>query len=428
MPKNHLPAPRVVLEPSHARRFLLAHQRLLPPRRLEGADGVMDLFRHLGCIQFDPIDIVGRNPDLVLQSRVAGYRPSLLEELMYGERRLYVGWDKMAAIVESEDWPSFARHRAVMVKQHGKPETAEMKLAPYVLEEIRKRGPLSSRDIEHDATVDWWWGRKKRLVGASLEILSAMGIVLVHHRARSIRYFDLAERILPPSILKAPDPHPADEDYEDWHVVRRIGSLGLAPANGAPEYWWAIMGVKGAAARAAVLSRLAECGDVVPVAVDGVSKRLFFLRAADLPTLESAGESSKAPVASAVAVATFIAPLDNLTWDRELLRQVFNFDYCWEIYKPKEKRDYGYYVLPVLCGDRFIARVEPVFDKKARVLTIAGWWWEKGVRPNAAMRDALRTCVAEFAAYLGADGIRLSETVAEDKRLRSALDVEGLGR
>ena len=408
------------MEPTHARRFLLAHQRLLSPRRVEGADGVMDLFRHLGCIQFDPIDIVGRNPDLVLQSRVAGYRPSLLEELMYNERRLYVGWDKMAAIVQSADWPSFARHRALRVKQHGKPETPEMKLAPFVLDEIRKRGPLSSRDIEHDATVDWWWGRRKRLVGASLEILSAMGIILVHHRARSIRYFDLAEKILSPKILKAPDPHPADEDYQDWHVVRRIGSLGLAPASGAPEYWWAIMEVKGTAARATVLSRLAERGGVVPVAVDGVPKRLFFVRACDLPTLESAGAPSNVP-----ASATFIAPLDNLTWDRELLRQVFNFDYCWEIYKPKEKRAYGYYVLPVLYGDRFIARVEPIYDKKARILTIAGWWRENGVRPNAAMRGALRTCVAEFAAYLGADRVRLSDTVAEDKKLRLALDVEG---
>jgi hypothetical protein len=295
-----------------------------------------------------------------------------------------------------------------------------MKLAPFVLDEIRKRGPLSSRDIEHDATVDWWWGRKKRVVGASLEVLSAMGIVLVHHRARSIRYFDLVERVLSPSILTAPDPHPADEDYQDWHVLRRIGSLGLAPANGAPEYWWAIMGVKGTAARADVLSRLAERGDVVPVAVDGVPKRLFFLRASDLPTLEAAAEPFREDSAAA-----FIAPLDNLTWDRELLRQVFNFDYCWEIYKPKEKREYGYYVLPVLYGDRFIARVEPVLDKKARVLRIAGWWWEKGVRPNAAMRDALRTCIAEFAAYLGADRVCLSDTVVEDKRLRLALDIEG---
>lgn len=226
--------------------------------------------------------------------------------------------------------------------------------------------------------------------------------------------------ILPAEILDAPDPHPLDEDYQDWHVMRRIGSLGLAPATGAPEYWWGIMGVKGTPARAAVLSRLAERGDAIPVSADSVAKRLFFVRAADLARLEAAGEEG-----AAEAGAAFIAPLDNLIWDRELVRQVFGFDYCWEIYKPKEKRDYGYYVLPVLYGDRFVARVEPVFDKKARVLTIAGWWWEKGVRPNAAMRDALRTCVAEFAAYLGADSVRLSDTVVEDKRLRSALDVEG---
>ena len=418
MPKDHFPAPRRVLEPSHARRFLLAHQRLLPPRRLEGADGVLDLFRHLGCVQFDPIDIVGRNPDLVLQSRVAGYRPAVLEELMYGERRLYVGWDKMAAIALSEDWPCFARHRALMVKQHGKPETAEMKLAPFVLDEIRERGPLSSRDIEHDATVDWWWGRKKRLVGASLEILSAMGILLVHHRVRSIRYFDLVERILPPETLNAPDPHLEDEDYQDWHVLRRVGSLGLSPATGAPEYWWGMMGVKGTAARAAVLSRLAERGDVVPIAVDGVPKRLFFVRAMDLATLEAAGEPSQAP-----ASATFIAPLDNVTWDRELLRQVFNFDYCWEIYKPKETRTYGYYVLPVLYGDRFVARVEPVFEKKTKLLRIEGWWWEKGVRPNAAMRDALRTCVAEFGAYLGAVRVSLGEKPASVRGLKTTLGI-----
>lgn len=138
-----------------------------------------------------------------------------------------------------------------------------------------------------------------------------------------------------------------------------------------------------------------------------------------LPAFEAAGTASRN------CAAAFIAPLDNRIWDRELVRQVFSFDYCWEIHKPKEKRAYGYYVLPVLYGDRFVARVEPVFDKKARVLAIAGWWWEKGIRPNAAMRDALRTCVAEFAAYLGADRIRVSDTVAEDKRLRSALDVEG---
>ncbi len=418
MAPNVFPQARLTLEPAHARRFLLAHQRLLPPRSLRGRDSVTRLLRHLGCIQYDPIDIVGRNPDLVLQSRVVGHRPDALDRLLHVEHEAIVVWDKMAAIALAEDWPSFARHRARMVAQHGRPDSPEMQVAPYVLEEIRRRGPLSSRDIEHDATVDWWWGRKKRLVGASLEILSAMGIVLVHHRVRSERHFDLAERVLPPDILGAPDPHPRDEDYEDWHVLRRIGSLGLAPGSGAPEYWWGIMGVKGTAARARVLGRLAERGDIVPVDVDGAAGRRFFVRAADLGALEAAGDG-----VAGGGRAAFVAPLDNLTWDRELLRQVFAFDYCWEVYKPRETRSFGYYVLPVLYQDRFVARVEPVFDKKEKTLGIAGWWWERGVRPDAAMKEALAQCVAEFGRYLGAAKTELVGQASTMRGLRTALGV-----
>jgi uncharacterized protein YcaQ len=149
-----------------------------------------------------------------------------------------------------------------------------------------------------------------------------------------------------------------------------------------------------------------------------VPKRRFFVRTMDLPALEAAAGESLDP-----SHAALVAPLDNLTWDRELLRQVFDFDYCWEIYKPKEKREYGYYVLPVLYGERFVARAEPVFDKRARVLTIAGWWWEIGVRPDAAMKAALAACVSEFADYLGAIDVRLGERVAGQRGLKSALGI-----
>jgi hypothetical protein len=419
MTKSALPDPTITLDKAHACRFLLAHQRLLPPRRLVGKEGILDFIRHVGSIQFDPIDIVGRNPDLVLQSRVANYRRELLEGLLYTDRLLLDGWDKMSAIVLREDWPCFARHRALMVKQHGKPEKPAMKIAPYVLDEIRRLGPLSSRDIEHADKVDWWWGRETRLVRASLETLSAMGVVLTHHRVRSVRYFDLAERLLPPEIKGAADPHPDAEAYEDWHVTRRIGGLGLAPASGAPEYWWAIVGVKGTEARAKVLSRLVERGKVLPVAVEGVPKRTFFLRTADLPTLEAAADPPSEP-----GEVSFLAPLDNVTWDRDLLRQVFDFDYCWEVYKPAELRQFGYYVLPVLCGDRFVARIEPVFDKKACVLTIAGWWWENGIRPDAGMRAALAKGLRDFARYLGATEVRLGPKLVGERGLRATLDLD----
>jgi uncharacterized protein YcaQ len=417
-----LPPPERTLERAHARRFLLHHQQLLPPRQLTGRDGILEYVRHVGCIQYDPLNVVGRNPDLVLQSRIAQYDPQWLEDLMHVEHRLLVGWDKMAAVILREAWPHFRRHRELMTDQHGGKDEPAMKIADFVLEEIRKRGPLCSRDIEHEEKLEWWWGREARLVRAALEVLSATGAILTHHRVRSVRYFDLAERVLPPEILNASDPHPRDEDYEDWHVTRRIGSLGLAPVSGATDYWYGIVGVKGVPGRTKVLARLAGRGEVVPLAVEGIDRRLFFLRTTDLPGLEASAEPAAAP-----DEAAFLAPLDNAIWNREMLRQLFDFDYRWEVYTPKAKRIYGYYVLPVLYGERFIARAEPILDKKTRVLTIAGWWWEKGVRPNAAMRNALSTCIKEFARYLSAKEIRLGDGLSTDRHLPRVMDLAARG-
>ncbi len=411
MPKIELPTPSLHLSRAEARRFLLAHQRLWPPRRLAGKAGVFDFIRHIGCIQYDPVNLVGQNPELVLQARVAGYTPALLAELLYTDRRLVDGVDKQAAIHLTEDWPYFARHRARALKWHGDPGSQPMAIADAVKSAIRERGPLCSADLDHDEAIDWWWGVPTRLGRAALEILYGMGEVGIHHRVSTRRHFDLIERLLPAELLAAADPNPADEAYQDWHVVRRIGSLGLAnPA--AAQYWLGIVGDT-AAVRRQALARLAVRGEVVSVAVEGVPQAPLFLRAADAFLLDAAAHTDGAD-----PVAAFIAPLDNLIWDRDLIRWLFNFDYTWEVYKPAAQRKYGHYVLPVLYGDRFVARVEPVFDRKARVLTLVNWWWEAGVEPDEALVAALAECTAAFGRYLGAEAIRLGEAATGDAALR----------
>ena len=157
-----------------------------------------------------------------------------------------------------------------------------------------------------------------------------------------------------------------------------------------------------AEARRATLARLSAQGVLIPVAVEGIAQAPLFIRAADAPLLDAAASADGADPAAA-----FIGPLDNLIWDRDLIRWLFDFDYTWEVYKPAAQRKYGHYVLPVLYGDRFIARVEPIFDRKARVLTIVNWWWEAGVEPDDAMVAALAECLAAFGRYLGAGEIRL---------------------
>jgi uncharacterized protein YcaQ len=384
---------------------------LWPPRRLQGKNGILDFVGRVGAIQFDPINVVGRNPDLVLQSRVGRYHPGLLEDLLYRDRQLVDGWDKAASIFLTNDWPSFARHRERMRREYGSASNPQMKAAPQVIEAIRERGPLSSIDFKHQERIQWTWGIPTTLARAALEILHAMGELVVDHRVGTRRAFDLAERLLPQDLLSAPDPIEHDPDYRAWHVMRRIGGLGLASPT-ASEYWLAIHQVK-SGERQAILSRLVEAGELVAVGVEGLPDQRFFLRLADLSTLETV-RRKRPPEPK----ASFIAPLDNLMWHRDLLRRIFDFDYIWEVYKPARQRKYGYYVLPVLYGDRFVARFDPKFDRTSGELTIANWWWEDGVRVDGRMSAALMVCVREFMRYLGAVRIRSGPKITQDKRLR----------
>lgn len=137
-----------------ARRFSLSHQHLYPPRQLCGKAGVLEFIRHAGSIQFDPINLVGRNPDLVLQSRLRDYRPQMLDEWLYADRQRLDGWDKMAAIYCVEDWPYFARQRARMTARYGVPSDIVMQAAPHILQQIEQRGPLCSLNF-NESSLQW---------------------------------------------------------------------------------------------------------------------------------------------------------------------------------------------------------------------------------------------------------------------------------
>ncbi len=395
-----LPAPTLKLTQKQARRFLLAHHALWPPRKFKGKRGAVDFIRSVGTIQFDPINVVGRNADLVLQSRIRGYKPEMLHELLYEDRSLLDGFDKVASIYETADWPYFKRRRDRMRAEHGQPSNPAMKIADEVIEAIREGGPKSSIDFKSEETIKWNWGVNTSLPRACLEILYAMGEVVVHDRIGTRRYFELAERALPRDVFTAADPNVSTDAYRDWHVLRRVGGLGIAnPAGGD---WWLGMHQMNARTRGAALERLAGQGELIAFEIEDVPDRTFFIRTADEPTLDRI-RRGRPPKARAV----LIGALDNLMWDRNMLRWIFNFDYVWEVYKPVAQRRYGYYVLPVLYGDRFIARMDPSFDRERRELTINNWWWEDKIEVDDQMRSALAACFRDFMAFLGADRLVL---------------------
>jgi uncharacterized protein len=389
----------ITLTASQAQRFLLTYQGLLPPRSWNGKAGILEYFQRVGCIQFDPLNIVGHNPDLVLQSRVSDYRPRLLYNLLYQDRRLLDGWDKMMAIYRLEDFPYFRRQREADRASMEQSEDRLKAVLPLVRTEIEQRGPLCSLDLDFEHRVNWPWG-PTRASRAALESLYFAGELVVHHKVNTRKYYDLAHRHIPAAILQAGDPNQSETDYLDWYVLRRLGSVGLL-WNRASIAWLAMRGID-SPLRAQTMKRLLVNGRLVEVYVEGISDPLY-LRSQDLPILEQA-----ALVDEDSPSASFIAPLDNLMWDRRLVEDLFGFEYRWEVYTPPAKRKYGYYVLPVLYGDRFIARVEPVLEKRSRVLTIKNWWWEEGVTPDEEMVAALADCFEHFFAYLGASSIRLN--------------------
>jgi hypothetical protein len=395
---------QIELTNTEARRLILVHQGLWPPREASGKGTILDTIERLGCIQYDPLNIVGRNPDLVLQARISDYNPAMLDSLLYEERHLLDGWDKNQAIYLTQDWPFFQRYREAELKRLGDSSRPAISILPQVREAIEKDGPLSSIDLSFDKTVDWSWG-PTRMARAALESMYSWGELIIHHRVNTRKVYDFAYRHLPSEILVAADPNRTDDHFDDWRIERRAGGIGLIP-NRSGDAWLGISGLK-AKEREAAFSRLLAAGRLVEVSVEGFKTPLY-LRHQALENLEIAKSDKSVELRAAI-----LAPLDNLLWDRRLVKELFDFYYVWEVYKPAAERLFGYYVLPILYGDRFIARFEPALDRNSGDLMIKNWWWEDGVTLTAQIRSAVNDCFSRFMYFLGTGSLTLTDHVRE---------------
>jgi len=309
------------------------------------ATNVLDTVRTLGFLQIDPISTIAPPQHLVLWSRLGAFDSGELERLLWKERKLFE-WN--AFIRPIEDYPLI---RARMLRPRGAQmyeQRAEeflktnTRFKRFVLKELEQRGPLLSREIEADLMVsrdphDWWGSRKVALM---LQILEGHGLVAVVGRRGKQRLWDLAERWYP------------DVETIPWPEARRLleekrwRSLGVRLANG---NWEA----------------------------------------------HSDADDARVPLRT-----TFLSPFDRLIHDRDRAEALFGFFYRLEMYVPKAKRQYGYYVLPILRGDRLIGRIDPLFDRKAGVLRVNSVHWEPGVK-SVSLTKPLR----DLARWLGAGSI-----------------------
>jgi uncharacterized protein YcaQ len=310
------------------------------------ATGVLDTVRRLGFLQMDPISTVAPPQYVVLWSRLGRYDRATLERLLWDEKKLFE-WN--AFIWPIEDLPLI---RARMRERWGRYKwqrwakeflKEQAGLRRYVLRELERRGPLLSRELEHPATrADEryvWWGTRAQLTWM-LELLHRRGLIAVAGRRGGQRLWDLAERWYPET-----ETVPVAEARRVLKE-KRFSALGVKVENGR---WLAHP------------------------------------------------EADARPVPPRV---TFLSPFDRLVHDRDRAEALWGFRYRLEMYVPKAKREYGYYVLPILHGDDLVGRIEPVVDRKTRVLHVKNVWWEPG-RREVRLDKPLQS----LASFVGAERI-----------------------
>ena len=402
-----------------ARRYLVLHHFLAPPRGLPAEPAsVLAVMERLGSVQFDPLGVAGRNHDLVLQARIAGYRPAWTDELLYQHRVFFEIDNKALCILPTAELPwyriTWDRSRPVHERETVAPHRD---LAEHILARIRAEGPLSSLDFEREPAIDWYWGPTNR-VRAVLEALWESGLIGLARRDGNRRYYDLVERLYPEALLAQRVP---EHEQLRHMLLSRYRANGLLGEGGQAELW---LGVHrrdqdgkrvGAAVRTELREGLLADGELQPVEVEGVRGQRYVVRdGAGLLDQAAREVASGSPPGGADPGVTFLAPLDPLCWDRDLLRQLFAFDYVWEVYVPEAKRRWGYYVLPLLYGDRLVGRIEPRIDRKAGTVTILGLWWEAGFEPRSAegFAPAMRAALADYLAFGGARRIEWSGATA----------------
>ena len=387
-----------VLTRKQAKLFILSKQGLLGSNRFFGKDGAYAYVRQAGCIQYDPVDVCGKNAELTLQSRVKGFRKSMLDDLLYRDRLLVDYADKELSIWPAEDWLFFSQYRE-RSRLLGSAFPGLAGLEQEALSYIRENGPVSSDTLPISGEIFWhssmhWsgnWHKKSKASRSVLEQLYTDGILVIHHKNGSRKFYDLAERHLNPSLLTEENPCTDDDDLLCWRVLRRIGAVGLLWNKNTPAF----LGIDlKADRRASVFSALESLGAILPAQVEGIKSTFYYL-AEDDPLMQAvlAGTLNKK------ARMEFIAPLDPLFWDKTLVTALWDFRYSWEIYTPASNRKYGYYTLPILWGDAFIGRIETVADRKSNTLKVKNVWLEAGVRQTRKLQVTLERTLSRFARF-----------------------------
>lgn len=378
---------------SEARRIALAAQGLdrPRPRGRVTADHLHRTIHRLGLLQIDYVNVLVPSQYLVPFSRLGAYDVRLLDDLVYRGGEFTEQWAHEASILPMATWP-LLRHR--MAAHRVRPYGFEKLLARHrdyaasVLEEIRARGPLTAADLAHPEGAPRripgaWHGSVPRAV---LEAHFGRGLLAVAARLSNFaRTYDLAERVIPREHHRR---ELSREDAQRELLAVAARSHGVGTASDLADYHR--MPLREARPR---LAELVESREVREVQVEGWREPAYLHHAARLPRR--------------VDARALLSPFDPVVWHRARAARLFGFEYVVEIWVPREKRRWGYYVLPFLLGGRLVARVDLKADRTGRRLLVLAAYLERGVEPEAVARS-LAAELSTMATWLGLDSVAVA--------------------
>lgn len=368
----------VVLTNTQARKIILHAAGLAKRAQFgKGKEAAFKVINHLGFVQVDTNYVVERAHHHALAARVPGYKTEWLEELQADER-IYEFWTRDSGFMPMAEYRfSQPIHKVFIAKWKDLPRT-EVNLMNSILDRIGREGPLRAKDFEHDrvaASSGWWDWRPSKV---ALERLHLTGKLLATRKKDFHKLYDLTENIVPGDIDKT---MPSAEEYTRHLIFRSLQALGIAYVK---EIAWNGRLVKSPVKQE--LKKLVDAGEVCEVAIEGLKGPLYMLPAYKKKKITIAGD------------AFVLSPFDMLNVFRHRLRDFFDFDYQVECFVPEAKRKYGYFSLPILVGDTFVARMDSKADRKQQTLIIHNLHFEK-IKLTRPMMLKIADAIEAFAKF-----------------------------
>jgi uncharacterized protein YcaQ len=401
-----------------ARRFILGKQGLWPGRRWRGLQGTEQAMRAMEYLQLDPLQIIARSHDITLLSRVHDYKPGVWEDAAYGQRKFF-DWGGWLAARPMDELPYW---RVVMRRErdhNSRMHSITREHAEAIVEMraiLQERGTVSNRDFKMETRTRTQSYRGRKDSALALYYLWLTGEVMTHHRENFERVYALTETVAPAHLLRESDEAEADR----FLIKKDISFSGLSRVNRTQDSFH--RGVPFDEAKQRLDAMLAD-GEIIEVQVEGW-KALHYALGSDAAVIDdlSAGRVPEAwtPLdTNTTEEVVFLAPLDQVS-ARGRAKILFGFDYVWEVYKPVHLRKFGYYTLPVLWGDRLVARFDSKLDRTTNTFIILGLWLEEDALGNdEAFAEALRRGFARFVSFLGAS--KMDATAIREPLLRTVL-------